>query len=535
MSIRAQIGMSFALMIVLGAALGLVGINATKTLLGMASNLYLTQRTTTGLDNVLHAHYTWRQGLIEAVLKASEFKGALDPNACALGKWLQSDESKKVSDQDMLALLQKVREPHATIHAGGAHIVDLLRAGKRDEAQKYLLETVLPKTQEVITLLTQTEERASVLTHDEMVGIEEDGAQVSARILSLTLFAVFTSLVLAILLTQWISQKIFQLEAVLDSLPSPISVTDKRRRWIFINKAVENFLGITRAKAHGQPCSNWGAGICNTADCGINCLETGKTETSFSQHSMHFKVKVSHLMNKKGRQVGHIEVVEDVTDFVNVQIQETQLAKDIFQSITELSGAVSEITKKTKDNVGLSARSAELARMIKQNAEKSNTQMTEMMSAAKDIDQSSHKINQVIQVINDIAFQTNLLALNASVEAARVGEQGKGFAVVADEVRNLAVRSREAASNTDSLIQESLTKAALGVRIADETAASLANIVSGVGDSDRVATEIAQSSEEQSASIQQINQSIEQVWGMVKKTIKIGEDEEKHLLEQNVS
>ena len=62
-----------------------------------------------------------------------------------------------------------------------------------------------------------------------------------------------------------------------------------------------------------------------------------------------------------------------------------------------------------------------------------------------EINQSSRKIEDIIGVIDEIAFQTNLLALNAAVEAARAGEQGRGFAVVASEVRALAQRSAAAA------------------------------------------------------------------------------------------
>ena len=63
----------------------------------------------------------------------------------------------------------------------------------------------------------------------------------------------------------------------------------------------------------------------------------------------------------------------------------------------------------------------------------------------RDISGESHKMVEIIAVIEGIAFQTNILALNAAVEAARAGEEGRGFAVVASEVRNLAQRSAAAA------------------------------------------------------------------------------------------
>jgi methyl-accepting chemotaxis protein len=530
MSIHTKILMGFALILLLGAVLAMAGMDSTRTLLVLSNTAHDMQNRVTGISNVLNAHYIWRQGLTETVLTGSEFKGSLDPNACALGKWLQSPEAKKISDPEVITLLQQVRTPHAYIHGEAGIILQDVTTGNRDEAKKLLTEAVLPKTQEVISLLTKIQERAALVTNNKTQEIVDTGTYFNHRIMLLAAVTLGISLILALVITQWITHRVYWLESILDVMPYPISVTDMHRRWTFINKPVEGLLGKKRAALLGQPCSNWGAGICNTENCGLNCLERGQEETAFAQGGMNFKVVSEFLTNKNGKQVGHIEVVEDVSKFFARQKADIALAKNINQSIVELSGAISEIASKTKENAALSVRAADLANTIKQNAEKSSTQMGEMTSAVSDINQSSQKINNVIQVINDITFQTNLLALNASVEAARVGEQGKGFAVVADEVRNLAIRSRDAASNTDSLIQESLTKAALGVRIADDTASSLSNIVSDINNSNQIASEIAKSSEEQSAAILQINQSIEQVSQLIKQSLDMSESDDKTLL-----
>ena len=180
-------------------------------------------------------------------------------------------------------------------------------------------------------------------------------------------------------------------------------------------------------------------------------------------------------------------------------------------SVQQLSSSISEIAKKTKENAEMAGRAATLANDIKASAEKGSGQMGEMMKAVKDINASSQNISKVIKSIDDIAFQTNILALNAAVEAARAGQHGKGFAVVAEEVRNLAAKSAEAAKDTESLIADSIEKAELGSRIADDTSASLVEIVTGIDESSRLVGDIAVSSEEQTAGIAQINTGIDQV------------------------
>ena len=192
-------------------------------------------------------------------------------------------------------------------------------------------------------------------------------------------------------------------------------------------------------------------------------------------------------------------------------------------SIQHLSSSIAEISKKTKDNASMAGRAAALATDIKISAEKGSLQMAEMMTAVKDINDSNHNISKVIKSIDDIAFQTNILALNAAVEAARAGQHGKGFAVVAEEVRNLATKSAEAAKNTESLIADSIEKAELGSRIADGTAASFEEIVSGIGESSQLVSEIARSSEEQSAGIEHINSGIDQVSHVVQQNTATAE------------
>ena len=193
-------------------------------------------------------------------------------------------------------------------------------------------------------------------------------------------------------------------------------------------------------------------------------------------------------------------------------------------SIQELSGSIAEIAQKTKDNADTAERASKLSETIKENAEKGSRQMDEMIMAVGDINEASKNISKIIKTIDDIAFQTNILALNAAVEAARAGQHGKGFAVVAEEVRNLASKSAEAAKETGYMIQNSMDKAGLGSRIAEETAESLREIVAGINESSSLITEIARASHEQTSGITQINGGIDQVTQVVQQNSATAEE-----------
>ena len=193
-------------------------------------------------------------------------------------------------------------------------------------------------------------------------------------------------------------------------------------------------------------------------------------------------------------------------------------------SVQQLSASVGEISSRTKENAKISMEAAGLSSDIKQSAEKGSAQMDNMMTAVKDINSASSEIKKVIKTIDDIAFQTNILALNAAVEAARAGQHGKGFAVVAEEVRSLAAKSAEAASETGGLIENSVSKANLGMSIAEETSESLKEIVNGVNKSAEIVSTIARSSDEQSSAIDQLNIGIDQVAQVIQQTSATAEE-----------
>ena len=127
------------------------------------------------------------------------------------------------------------------------------------------------------------------------------------------------------------------------------------------------------------------------------------------------------------------------------------------------------------------------------------------------IEQASHEIAQITNVIDEIAFQTNLLALNAGVEAARAGEAGKGFAVVAQEVRELAQRSADAARQIKSLIDKSTDEVANGSALVQETGAVLAAISQQIVAISGHVNTIATASADQSAALQEVNGSVNQM------------------------
>ncbi|MCI5752186.1 MAG: methyl-accepting chemotaxis protein [Oscillospiraceae bacterium] len=187
-------------------------------------------------------------------------------------------------------------------------------------------------------------------------------------------------------------------------------------------------------------------------------------------------------------------------------------------TVEELTASMSEIAGKVNKN----AEQAGLARKLTheangQVAEGSET-MNRMISALKEMEESSAQIAKIIGVIDDIAFQTNILALNAAVEAARAGAAGKGFAVVADEVRNLATKSADAANQTGTLINQSIESMKKGTDLARKAAEALDEVVVKVQDVNKLVDDIAASAENQAADIEAVNSGMELINGSIQTT-----------------
>ena len=193
-------------------------------------------------------------------------------------------------------------------------------------------------------------------------------------------------------------------------------------------------------------------------------------------------------------------------------------------SLEEVSSSLQEMAAMTRQNAASAKEARQLADHARVSAQKGVNSMARLSEAIDKIKASADATAKIVKTIDEIAFQTNLLALNAAVEAARAGDAGKGFAVVADEVRNLAMRSAEAAKNTATLIEGSVSNADRGVAINQEVLANLIEINDQVSRVSDVMAEIAMASDQQSQGIDEINLAVEQINQVTQQTAASAEE-----------
>lgn len=380
-----------------------------------------------------------------------------------------------------------------------------------------------------------------------------------------------------------LKEKSYWYENILNAIPFPVSVTDSNMNWTFLNTAVEDLAKVQASDMIGKHCSNWNANICNTDDCGIRCAERGRGQgrSYFTQPQFpgkEFMVDASFIYDKNRNKIGHVEVIQDITEANELKRKAEQALKDgITQAAEELEGVVEVITSASEELSAQIEQSSRGSEMQSQQTSETATAMEQMnatvlevaknASNASEVSQEARQkaqsgagivhnvvngtkslqstalelkkdvtslgkqaddIGQVMNVISDIADQTNLLALNAAIEAARAGEAGRGFAVVADEVRKLAEKTMAATKQVGDAIRDIQQMTSRNIANVENAVKEINSVTELANQSDEAFNEIVQmidqasdqvrsiatSSEEQSAASEQINRSVEQIAGI---------------------
>ncbi len=230
--------------------------------------------------------------------------------------------------------------------------------------------------------------------------------------------------------------------------------------------------------------------------------------------------KVTVCMNNTADNLKHlIGNVHDTAEMISSAAKEiaagnndlSHRTEEQAASLEETAASMEELTGTVQQNNTHAEEANVMANSAAEIALRGVEVVNSVVTTMEDINNSSHRIVDIISVIDDIAFQTNILALNAAVEAARAGDSGKGFAVVAIEVRNLAQRAANAAGEIKRLISDSVERVSDGSKQVGDAGRTMEQIVSSIRNVSVIINEITAASEEQTSGISQVNIAIRQM------------------------
>jgi methyl-accepting chemotaxis protein len=227
-------------------------------------------------------------------------------------------------------------------------------------------------------------------------------------------------------------------------------------------------------------------------------------------------VSFNRFVDKLARVLTEIRVTSDSVKVAAAEISQgnrnlSARTEQAAASLEETAGTMEELAGTMRNSADAATLADEMAQQASSVAKQGGIVVADVVSTMGDIAASSYRIQDIIGVIDAIAFQTNILALNAAVEAARAGGQGRGFAVVAGEVRSLALRSADAAKQIKNLITDSVNRVDAGSQLVKQAGTTMNDIVANVQKVTEHLREISAAASEQSAGILQVNHAVAQL------------------------
>jgi methyl-accepting chemotaxis protein len=405
--------------------------------------------------------------LVEGLAEVAGELARIDAGKKAVSEMLERlDLASAGEPEEVKARLQAVHDSNGGYLVGLTRFTRLLEADKGAEARNLLNSELKPK----LEASSRTLQELSALESQLMERSQAAAAHAYREARNLTFLLAIAAIVLSTLVAGWMARRI----------TAPLLYAVK----VAGRVASGDLSGRIEAR---------------TRD------ETGQLMGALGQMNDSLTATVRQVRS------GSDAIAGALTELVAGNTHLMQRTDAQASSLEESASSMQQLTATVKQNAENARQANEVARKAAAVAGRGGEVMGQVVATMDSIDGSARRVQDIIGVINGIAFQTNILALNAAVEAARAGEQGRGFAVVASEVRSLAQRSAAAAAEIKGLIGDSAAKVGEGARLVNAAGKTMEEIVASIRQVTDLVGEIAGASQEQSAGIDQVNSAIAQM------------------------